>query len=412
MRVGIVTTWAECGAGHVSLAHANALSSQGCDVAIYSRGQYLRDQRWGASSSRPWPVVQDDCNSGLTRVNPNQFGRWFRSFQPDWLLFNEQRSWAAVLQARAAGIRAAGYIDYYRSDTISLFKLYDLLLCHTHRHFEVFSSDPRAVMHPWCVDTDRFSPGSRQIHGPGPQSHLVIIHSAGMGGPSDRKGTDLALKGFSMTEGHAELIVHTQLPRDMWPSEWSDLMAADSRIRILEGHVDPVDLYRSGDLYLYPSRLEGIGLTLPEALSCGLSALTTDAQPMSEFVQDGINGNLIPVWQYRGRSDGYYWPESWLKAEAITTALQPYLDRPELARQRGREAREMILATRKWSDHADILFQSMSRFGIRSIDQMEMRRLSRLAGHQDRVLEPRALDHLFLAAAGLIREMRRDVVKA
>ena len=31
-----------------------------------------------------------------------------------------------------------------------------------------------------------------------------------------------------------------------------------------------------GDVFVYPSRLEGIGLCVPEALACGLPVITTD----------------------------------------------------------------------------------------------------------------------------------------
>lgn len=407
MKVGLVTTWAECGAGHVSLAYASILSALGCDVAIYSRGQYLRDQRWGPSSSRPWPLELDRSVEGLSRVDQRQFSRWLRRVRPDWLLFNEQRAWAPVLQARQAGVRCAAYVDYYRADTVELFELYDALFCHTKRHFGVFSHDPRASFIPWGVDTQQFSPGARQSELKDSEAPLVVVHSAGMGGPSDRKGTDLALQAFQGTKGEAELLLHTQLAPSRWPEPWHRAVAADPRIKVLEGPMDPASLYRRGDLYLYPSRLEGIGLTLPEALSCGLAGITTDAPPMSEFIEQGVTGSLIPVEVYRGRSDGYYWPEAWVSLPALIQCLQGYIDRPILARQQGAQARRRMVSDRHWPDLGRQLLPLLSETPQRSLHPQQLSQLIRRARHQDRSHEPTPLDGLAQAARLMVQTLKR-----
>lgn len=407
MKVGLVTTWAECGAGHVSLAYASILSASGCDVAIYSRGQYLRDQRWGVSSSRPWPLELDRSVDGLTRVDRNQFARWLRRYRPDWLLFNEQRAWAPVLQAREAGVRCAAYVDYYRADTVELFELYDALFCHTKRHYQVFSCDHRASFIPWGVDTQHFSPGVRQAEMKDSDAPLVVVHSAGMGGPSDRKGTDLALQAFQGTKGKAELLLHTQLASSRWPEAWHQAVSADPRIKVLEGTLDPVSLYRRGDLYLYPSRLEGIGLTLPEALSCGLAGITTDVPPMSEFIQHGVTGTLIPVEVYRGRSDGYYWPEAWVSLPSLVQCLQEYIDRPIIARQQGAKARQTMLSVRHWPDLGRNLLPLLNDTTQRTIHQQQLDKLIRRAKHQDRLHEPTPLDGMVQSVRLVVQAIKR-----
>jgi 1,2-diacylglycerol 3-alpha-glucosyltransferase len=407
MKIGIVTTWAECGAGYVSLAYAEGLSRLGCEVAIYSRGQYLREQRWAPSEERPWPLEQDRCVDGLTRVSSRQFDRWLHHVSPDWLIFNEQRAWAPVLQARELGFKCAAYIDYYRSDTIGLFDLYDLLLCHTERHFEVFASNPRARFVPWGVDISKFSPGPRQATYLGSNSALVIVHSAGMGGPSDRKGTDIALQAFQATKGDARLLLHTQLPESQWPLAWKKAIEADQRIIVSTGRLEPVDFYRSGDLYLYPSRLEGIGLTLPEALSCGLSAITTDVPPMSEFVKTDVDGCLVPVKKFLGRSDGYYWPEAWVDVVTLTHCLQRYIDQPNLARSQGKNARLQMLQSRDWNTQVQHIYSCLEREGKRRISLDHLSVLRRLAFYQDRMHEPTVCDALFLAMRAVFRSLHR-----
>jgi glycosyltransferase involved in cell wall biosynthesis len=409
MKIGLVTTWADCGAGHVSLAYARALSASGCEVEIYSRGQYLRHQRWGVSASRPWPLHLDRSTAGLTRVDRVQFGHWLKTARPDWLIFNEQRSWAPVLQARAAGVGCAAYIDYYRADSVELFQLYDQLFCHTRRHHGVFAHDSRAQFIPWGVDTELFRPGERQNTALAEHEPLVVVHSAGMGGPSDRKGTDLALQAFAGVRGQTRLLLHTQLPRRQWPSTWRLAVEADPRIEVVEGPMDPVCLYQRGDLYLYPSRLEGIGLTLPEALACGLAAITTDAPPMSEFVQEGRTGSLVPVQDFRGRSDGYYWPESWVDPAQLRACLQRYVDQPNLARQQGKQAREGMVQDRHWPALAPQLALSLQTRSLRALSGDQRRQLQRLAHHQDRLHEPTTTDHLQQASRSLARGLQRQL---
>lgn len=405
MRVGLVTTWAECGAGQVSLAYAKGLSALGCDVAIYSRGQYLRSQRWGRVDERPWSLELDRCRHGLTQVDQLQFRKWLSQFSPDWLIFNEQRAWAPVLQARSMGVKCAAYIDYYRADTVELFELYDLLICHTSRHYQVFASDPRAELISWGVDVDHFSPGERQLQAS--TEPLVVVHSAGMGGPSDRKGTDLVLQSFHATKGDATLRVHTQLPKEQWPKAWQEVLAREPRIQMLTGPLNPVDLYRSGDLYLYPSRLEGIGLTLPESLACGLAAITTATPPMDEFVKEGENGSLVPVWQFRGRSDGYFWPEAWLDASDLTACLQRYVNQPSLARQQGHVARELMVSQRNWKSQIFKIYQILTTGSTRVVAKDRLADLSRKAHYQDRIHEPRVADATLLLLRSLIKTCRK-----
>lgn len=408
MKIGIVTTWADCGAGHVSLAYAKALSASGFEVEIYSRGQYLRQQRWGVSASRPWPLHLDRSTAGLTRVDSTQFAHWLRQARPDWLIFNEQRSWAPVLQAKAAGVACAAYVDYYRADSVELFQLYDLLFCHTLRHHSVFAHDPRACYIPWGVDTEFYSPGVRQGLSDHVFEPLVIVHSAGMGGPSDRKGTDLALQAFARVAGEARLLLHTQLPRPQWPSNWISAVRADPRIEVIEDPMDPVAFYQLGDLYLYPSRLEGIGLTLPEALACGLAAITTDAPPMSEFVQDGLNGSLVSVQAFRGRSDGYYWPENWVDPDQLRDCIQRYVDQPSLARTQGKQARAGMAATRHWPALASQIGSKLQAQSTRPLSVEQLRNLQRLAQHQDRLYEPTTADHFLMGCRSLVRGWQRQ----
>jgi glycosyltransferase involved in cell wall biosynthesis len=53
-------------------------------------------------------------------------------------------------------------------------------------------------------------------------------------------------------------------------------------------------LLASVDVFLAPSRWEGLGLHLYEAAAFGVPVITNDNPPMNEVVVDGENGLLVP----------------------------------------------------------------------------------------------------------------------
>lgn len=57
---------------------------------------------------------------------------------------------------------------------------------------------------------------------------------------------------------------------------------------------DLVSIYREMDALLFPSRLEGFGLVVAEAMSCGLPVITTDGSALTELINHRITGLLCP----------------------------------------------------------------------------------------------------------------------
>ena len=54
-----------------------------------------------------------------------------------------------------------------------------------------------------------------------------------------------------------------------------------------------VAAYRSCDIMLFPSRLEGFGIAPAEALACGIPVVTTNASALPEVVDHGQSGYLV-----------------------------------------------------------------------------------------------------------------------
>jgi glycosyltransferase involved in cell wall biosynthesis len=139
-------------------------------------------------------------------------------------------------------------------------------------------------------------------------------------------------------------------------SEWKFLLSNDDRIELRVGTFEPFP-FSEGDVYLYPSRLDGIGLTLPEAMSCGLAAITTNAGPMNEFITDQVTGLLVSVDKYLGRNDGYYWAENICSLESLRASMQWYLDNKELIQEHKKNAREYATAFLDWMKNGMLLLE-------------------------------------------------------
>lgn len=52
--------------------------------------------------------------------------------------------------------------------------------------------------------------------------------------------------------------------------------------------------YRNADPMVFPSRLEGLSLTIMEAMASGLPVIASNCSSMPELIEDGVSGVLVP----------------------------------------------------------------------------------------------------------------------
>lgn len=395
MRIGIVTTWFERGAAYVSRAYMQALQPQH-QVFIYARGgerSSKGDPTWDLPNVCYAPDIQSAWLKSADAIPRAHFHRWLRRNAIAAVLFNEVTDLALVRAIGRLGYVTGAYVDYYTQASASGFDAFDFLICNTRRHYSVFQGHRRCLYLPWGTDVSLFRPPDER---PSLADGLVFFHSAGLGGVYLRKGTDLLVRAFQGVRGPARLVIHSQAALSAY-APVADLIANDPRIIFIERTVGAPGLYHLGHVYAYPSRLEGIGLSVPEALACGLPVITTDHAPMNEFVRDGVNGLLARVDHLRPRPDGYYWPESVVDLAHLTAQMQRYVDDPALAEQHGRQARQDALERLDWRRNAAGLAAWMDELPAVAHRAPSFPNLARWA----------AQDALHWALAGVTRLYRR-----
>jgi len=103
---------------------------------------------------------------------------------------------------------------------------------------------------------------------------------------------------------------------------------AAKRVFLLEDRdIDMVSLYNNSDCFLFPSRSEGIGLPLLEAMACGIPCITTNYGSLSDYNCSDA-GIILPNHGLEPMNDSFYGLNStrdgeWgvVKAEDISNAI-------------------------------------------------------------------------------------------
>jgi glycosyltransferase involved in cell wall biosynthesis len=153
-----------------------------------------------------------------------------------------------------------------------------------------FSQD-QILFSPYPVDLSCFSPSSE----PRPRIRPLTIISTGM--LSLRKGTPYLLEAFRLVlkkYPNARLRLIQSISNNVRPilARYSDLPIDWSPSL---GHQGLAEYLRQADIFVLPSLEDGFARTVTEALSCGLPVITTPNTGASDWIEPGINGEIVPI---------------------------------------------------------------------------------------------------------------------
>jgi glycosyltransferase involved in cell wall biosynthesis len=114
------------------------------------------------------------------------------------------------------------------------------------------------------------------------------------------------------------------------------------KLELILDTVEAPGLYHLGDVYVYPTRLEGIGLTIAEALSCGLPTIVPDNEPMNEFICKETC-KVVKVETFKMRDDNYYWPMCEVSISDLSKQMEFYIENQS-------QIQELSIQTRKYAE--------------------------------------------------------------
>lgn len=135
------------------------------------------------------------------------------------------------------------------------------------------------------VDTDSFRPAAAP-----PPDNQKEIRLLFVGNRTARKGFDLLAPILSRL-GPGFVLEYTGGLRTRTVAPPHPAMRPLGRL----SRTDLVNAYQQSDMLIFPSRLEGFGYPVAEAMACGKPVVCTNYASMPELVEDGEGGYLCPV---------------------------------------------------------------------------------------------------------------------
>jgi glycosyltransferase involved in cell wall biosynthesis len=207
-------------------------------------------------------------------------------------------------------------------------------------------SQERIIQFPWGVDLDHFSPGEgNEIREELGWEDATVLLSTRSWEPI--YGVDIVCQAFMDIARNVENVnllllgdgsLRSQIERIFRSSGLENRVYMAGFIRL----EDLPKYYRSADLYISASHVDGSSISLLEALACGIPPVVSDIPGNREWVTPGENG-----WWF---ADG----SSQFLAETILGALQ----NPERLQEYGENSRKIAEERADWKKNSECLLDA------------------------------------------------------
>ncbi|RME20717.1 MAG: glycosyltransferase family 1 protein, partial [Deltaproteobacteria bacterium] len=329
MDVGIVSIWHERGISFQALQLARTLDAEGFRTHILSRWESSRFSNAGA-------IHHPRVTNGGDDPAPSDVLSWVRANDIRLVIFMEvhPRDWKRVEHLKKNGVRVACYenLDILRKEHLSDYGLIDWFLCHTFYSSEVFRKicpDSRILFVPWGIPSGVCRPSGR---GGDTTDEVRFLHVGGWGGINNRKNTDMVIRAFHEGgSGNSRLLLYSQVPIEKYGRECEKIVSSDKRIELYEGTVDDIfSAYGEADVLLWPSKREGLGLPVVEALASGVPVVISDGYMMKQWPVAGEHGVVCPATPRHGQM---YLPEMDVDFDALIRLIRSLSEDPDKVRK-------------------------------------------------------------------------------
>jgi glycosyltransferase involved in cell wall biosynthesis len=205
---------------------------------------------------------------------------------------------------------------------------------------------------PQGVDADRFAPAAdrrrlRQDLGLPPDDPLLVF----VGSLIERKGLDVLLAAWARVRAASPRAGLLLVGRDQFPENpeaqaylaacLSKLPAEATRNLLRLGVQDaPERFLQAADVFVFPSRREGFGTAIIEAMACGLPCVVSDLPGISDFIfASPARGIADPA----AGADGAVVPQE--DPQALAEAVLELIAAPDRAAAIGSAARARVRTT-------------------------------------------------------------------
>jgi 1,2-diacylglycerol 3-alpha-glucosyltransferase len=310
MRIGIVSYWFNRGQAVVSRQLRSALDGLGHETFVLARPTTETNIRASFVDRGDVWAQPGVTEASANEIPTREYLDWAQANDLEVAFFDQNYGFAGITELRRSGVRTIGRFVWEQFSAAdvepakeALDVIYSLTACEQERYAGLGIESPRVQwgIHPELVEYagDRQPGASSSPAAPAGAAEdaagLVVFFYPG-GFLSKRKPIDEVLTGFRKARGdQLRLVVKAQVERKRRRLERA--AERDSRIEfILEDQPTAEHLRRfaAADVCLAPSRWEGLGLHLYEAMAFGMPVITNDFPPMNEVIADRVNGLLLP----------------------------------------------------------------------------------------------------------------------
>ena len=335
MRIAMPTIWFHRGQTEVTKTFKKVFEELGHEVFIHARmgGVYnqpkleFKRHRWEDGKT----LYYGEYNLSVAHSDgsiSSDFLEEIKEQKIDLVFFNEEYDWNLVGLVKSQGFKVATYLDFLHKNWIknpSPLAIYDLVVCSTKRAYEMCKNISKAKWVGWGMDIEKI-----RVEYPWKNRPYLFFENAGWLGINDRKGMSSLLEIYQkllneFPEIFGSMLIHTQLVLPVANSK-TEQEKIDHQYRgvdVMGGSMNLPGLYHMAQVYCYPAKLDGLGLSLLEAMVNGLAIICPDAPPWNEFVTNEVNGFLIPIIESlsREREDGIVFKEVFIDQQKFLEAM-------------------------------------------------------------------------------------------
>jgi glycosyltransferase involved in cell wall biosynthesis len=341
MNVGIVSKWFNRGQPVVGRHLRSAVDDLGHRSFVLAKPRREKGPKPGALElTGVWD--QPDVTPASRFETPlEEYVEWVEANSIEVVLCDQNYQFDELRRLRDRGVRTIGRFvwEHFAHEHVAPARdAYDVVYSVTRieqRRYRGWGLETARV--PWGIHPELLA-----VEPDRPGDGLVRFVFPG-GFLGHRKPAEPVVEAFAKVRNpDARLLVKAQVERSRL-ERLQPLVDADQRVELLladEPWEEHLAAIAANDVSVSPSRWEGLGLPLYEAMAFGMPTITNDDPPMNEVIADGENGILVPSHPDGEARSGI--PAKRPDIDALAAAMERLADRAALE-----ELRESTIACRE-----------------------------------------------------------------